>query len=171
MSNPAAYADLTQLSQNFAAASGQSFYASAHKLVNSYAQQIASTAQAYAPVRTGALRDSISVKHLSGLTAVIGPNVPYGTYQEFGTGTRGEFGGSVYIIKPRSPGGVLVFNVNGKRVVAREVHHPGIRPHPYMRPAFERVVTPFGQSLAELGGSYVKYGPHAPMSLGGAAAA
>jgi hypothetical protein len=38
-----------------------------------------------------------------------------------------------------------------------------------MRPAFERVVTPFGQSLAELGGSYVVYGPNAPKSLGRAA--
>ena len=96
---------------------------------------------------------------------MIGPTrVAYAVYQEFGTGTRGEFGGPVYEIRPRKPGGMLKFQVNGRTVYAKVVKHPGIPPHPYMRPAFERIVTPFGQSLSEVGASYVKYGQYAPAS-------
>jgi HK97 gp10 family phage protein len=158
-----AYADLSGLAENFARASGQDFRTAAADLVNSYAVQTASLAQSFAPVDTGDLRDSITIQRPSPLTAVIGPvGVAYAVYQEFGTATRGEFGGSVYEIRPKKPGGVLVFQVGGRTVYAKFVKHPGIPPHPYMRPAFERIVTPFGQSLAQLGGSYVKYGQYAP---------
>lgn len=166
----AASADLVALSQNFAAASGQPFAQAASALVSSFASQIAQMAQSMAPVKTGALRESIQIQQSGPLSATIGPQKIYGSYQEFGTATRGEFGGSAYTIRPKKPGGMLVFTIDGKKIVTRQVTHPGIRPHPYMRPAFERVVTPFGQSLAELGGSYVKYGPNAPQALGGKAA-
>lgn len=160
-----AYADLTGLANNFAVASGQSFAAAAGELVGSYAAQVASIAQSLAPVKSGALKDSITVHRPSALSAVIGPatDIHYAAYQEFGTRTRGEFGGSAYTIEPKRPGGVLVFYVNGHKVITKRVRqHPGIPPHPFMRPAFERIVTPFGQSLAELGSSYVLYGPNAP---------
>jgi HK97 gp10 family phage protein len=127
-------------------------------------------AQSMAPVKTGALRNSVSIQQSSALSATIGPNVGYGAYQEFGTASRGEFGGSAYTIRPKNPNGWLVFTIDGKKIVTKKVTHPGVRPHPYMRPAFERVITPFGQSLAELAGSYVKYGPNAPTSLQGSAA-
>jgi HK97 gp10 family phage protein len=160
-----AYADLTGLSQNFARASGQPFAQAAARLVSSYGHQVAALAQSFAPVRSGALKNSITVHFPSPLTAIIGPaeSIHYAAYQEFGTRTRGEFGGSAYEIRPKKPGGVLVFYVNGTKVVTRRVKaHPGVPPHPYLRPAFERIVTPFGRSLAELGGSYVLYGPNAP---------
>jgi len=162
-----AYADLTGLANNFAAASGQSFTAAAGELVGAYAAQVASVSQSMAPIKTGALKDSITVHRPSALTAVIGAatSLHYAAYQEFGTRTRGEFGGAAYEIVPRKPGGVLVFTVNGRKVFARKIRqHPGIPPHPFMRPSFERIVTPFGQSLAQLGKSYVIYGPHAPAS-------
>jgi HK97 gp10 family phage protein len=160
-----AYANLVGLSKNFAAASGQTFEAAAGQLVTSYGNQVTQIAQSLAPVKTGALKESITVHYPSRLTAVISPasNIGYARYQEFGTSTRGEFGGAAYEIKPKQPGGVLAFRVGGKLVITSRVkQHPGVPPHPYLRPAFERVVTPFGQSLAELGGSYVVYGPHAP---------
>lgn len=162
-----AYADLSGLSANFARASKQSFQQAASELVGSYAQQVASIAASMAPIKTGALKDSITVSHPSALTAVIGPaaRIGYARYQEFGTGTRGEFGGPAYKIEPKHPGGVLVFYINGKKIVTKKIKaHPGVPPHPFMRPAFERIVTPFGQSLAELGKSYVLYGPNAPAS-------
>jgi len=160
-----AYADLSGLANNLSAASGQSFKTAANALVESYANQIAATARAFAPIKTGALRDSIEVDLSTALRAEIGPHVPYAGFQEMGTRTRGEFGRTPYTITPKKPGGYLVFYINGKKVVTKKVTHPGIPPHPYMRPAFERVITPFGQSLAELGGSYVKYGPHSPSSI------
>jgi HK97 gp10 family phage protein len=164
--SPVAYADLSGLAENFARASGQDFRTAASDLVNSYAVQTASLAQSFAPVKSGTLRDAISIQRPDPLTAIIGPqHVDYAGYQEFGTRTRGEFGGAAYTIRPKKPGGMLKFTVNGRTVYARVVQHPGIPPHPYMRPAFERIVTPFGQSLAQLGASYVKYGQYAPTPI------
>lgn len=160
-----AYADLSGLANNFAAASGQSFQRAAADLVTSYANQVASIAQSLAPVKTGALKDSITVHRPTAMSAVIGPatSIHYAAYQEFGTRSRGEFGGPAYSIEPKRKGGLLVFTVGGKKVVTRRVKaHPGIPPHPFLRPAFERIVTPFGQGLADLGKSYVIYGPNAP---------
>jgi len=160
----AAYVDLVELSTRFAAASGQEFTKAAGQVVESYAQEVAQLAESFAPVKTGRLRQSITINKVDQLTAVVGPQVFYGTFMEFGTATRGEFGGSTYEIRPRKPGGYLRFQVGGRVVYTKLVHHPGVPPHPYMRPAVERIVTPFGQSLAELGGSYVVYGPNAPAS-------
>ena len=160
----AAFGDVSDLSARLAAASGQPFQSVAADLVGQYSVLVAQLAQAYAPVKSGKLRDTITIARPDPLTAVIGPTQPYGSFQEFGTATRGEFGGSVYEIKPRKPGGWLRFTVGGRVVYARVVHHPGIPPHSYMRPAFERVITPFGQSLAQVGASYVVYGPYAPAS-------
>ena len=48
-------------------------------------------------------------------------------------------------------------------VVARRIAaHPGIPAHPYLRPAFRAVVTGFGVGLADLGKSWIMYGPNAP---------
>lgn len=58
----------------------------AAKAVQKTAHDIAGTAQALAPVDTGALRSSIGVdSSASGLTAVIGPTVSYGPFLEYGT--------------------------------------------------------------------------------------
>lgn len=50
------------------------------------------TAQGYCPVRTGALRDSISVTMQDGdktVTAVVSAGMDYASYVEYGTGRRG----------------------------------------------------------------------------------
>lgn len=50
-----------------------------------------------------------------------------------------EFGGThSYVIRPRKPGGLLVFQGrDGSTVFAREVHRQPLPPRPYMGPALE----------------------------------
>lgn len=123
------------------------------------AQEIQQEAQTLAPIKSGRLRNSISIRYPNPMEAVVGPQVAYGVYQEFGTGERGEFGGSAYTIKPKSPGGLLVFKVGGKTVYARSVRHPGIPAHPYMRPAVEKVLGDMAGSLADKGALLITKGP------------
>jgi HK97 gp10 family phage protein len=133
----AAAADLTRLAADLSAASGQTMMESAQQIIQQAAQQVQAEAQTRAPVKSGRLRDSISIKYPGPFQAVIGPNVNYAVYQEFGTGTRGEFPTAMYEIKPKKPGGVLAFTVNGTKVFTRKVRHPGIKARPFMRPAFQ----------------------------------
>ena len=71
----------------------------------------------------------------------IGPNsqqAPYAGYVEFGT--------KPHEIRPKKPGGVLVFNVNGMKVVDPEGASPGhqgaaVRSSPHSRHGWTRLGT------------------------------
>jgi hypothetical protein len=94
-------------------------------------------------VKTGNLRQSLGVK-VSGGMVTIGPNInqaPYAGYVEFGT--------KPHVIRPKKPGGVLVFTINGQKVITRKVNHPGTQPNPYVQPAFEAWVDSLGTMAAE----------------------
>lgn len=142
----AVYADLTALAGDLAAASGINITQAAQQVIQNSAQEVQSAAQAAAPVKTGALRDSISISYPEPLTAIIGPKVEYGVYQEYGTGSRGEFPGSPYEIRPKKPGGYLVWKSRNGRVFARKVVHPGVRGKAYMRKGFTRA---FGDRMVD----------------------
>lgn len=141
---PAAFADVSQLAADLHKASGQHTHDAAAGLIRSAASQIQSVAQEMAPKRTGALASSITVRFAGPLTAVIGPTEFYGVFQEFGT--KGP-----YTIKPKRPDGYLVFEVNGTKVFARQVTHPGIRAHPFMRPATQQVIDNMTGDMADTG--------------------
>ena len=112
------------------------------------AEQIATRMRELAPVKTGALRNSIRIISQPGKVQ-IGPfGIPYAAYQEFGTGTRGEFKGHMYEIRPKKAEN-LVFRVNGRWVSTKLVRHPGIPAHPYARPAAREVLGNFGPELAQ----------------------
>ncbi len=98
----AASADLRSLAADLEQASGMGIDRAAAEVVRAAASGIQGQAQQFAPVRTGALRSSIQVTMTGPTSATIGPTVPYGPYQEFGTGTRGEFPGPMYVIR-RAP--------------------------------------------------------------------
>lgn len=142
----AATADLRQLSANLAAASGGNFTATAAQLVRNAAVAVQQDAQSRAPRRTGTLASSIAIAFTGPLTAIIGPKVAYGAFQEFGTASRGEFHGSPYVILPKR-GRYLVFEVKGQKVFAKKVVHPGIPHHPYMRPAVANQLQIMGEAL------------------------
>jgi len=160
-STNAVTADLINLIDDLKIASGEDIEREAGQIIAQTAQRVASVSRAKAPKKTGKLANSIHVRYLSPLSVEVGPNVDYGVFQEFGTGTRGEFPTAMYQIKPKKPGGVLVFQVDGKTVFARVVNHPGIPPHPYMRPAFEEVLGDTATKLIESGLAQITKGPNA----------
>ena len=80
-----------------------------------------------APSRTGRLRRSIQASIKIGkeyAEIVVGPTVSYAMFVEFGT--------RPHIIRPVYAR-YLRFEVAGRIVFAREVHHPGTRPNPFVR--------------------------------------
>lgn len=95
------------------------------------------------PVKTGQLRQSLGIK-VSGDKVIIGPNTtqaPYAGYVEFGT--------KAHTIRPKKPGGVLVFNIGGTKVFTTKVNHPGTKAQPYVAPAFQAWVDSLGTMAAE----------------------
>lgn len=161
---------LEQLSKDLAAASGDKFKDVAKNLVLDAANQTQQFAQAYAPVRTGALRESIHIiLSDGGLTAIVMTDVPYAVYVEFGTGVRGEFPGHPITIHAKS-GGYLRFQVNGRWVYAKKVVNPGMAPRPFMRPAAERAALPLADNLGNQAVLFIVQGPNAPETLNNAPA-
>ncbi len=65
--------------------------------------------------QTGVLRNSIHVRQLDEASFLIGTNVVYAPYLEFGTGKYGPMG-RPYLILPKKQGGVLAFSgTKGKK--------------------------------------------------------
>lgn len=158
----AASADLTALARDLANASGIAMVAAAQQVIQSAAVEVQMAAQAAAPVKTGALRDSITISYPEPTTAIIGPKVDYGVYQEFGTGSRGEFGGQPYTIRPKKPGGYLVWKGKNGQVFARKVTHPGVRGKAYMRKGLTRALgDKIVSRLMETGALLITKGPNA----------
>jgi HK97 gp10 family phage protein len=77
-------------------------------------------------VDTGRLRASIT-HQVRGNTAIIGTNVQYAPYLEFGTGIYAEGGGG------RRTG--WFYKYEGKKRERRVYFTRGSRPHPFLRPA------------------------------------
>lgn len=145
----AAYAELSNIAQALKAAH-QDVGKESERLLDETADNIKELMIALAPKRTGRLAQSIAVIAAKG-QRIIGPQgVPYAVYQEFGTASRGEFGGPTYIIKPVRAEN-LVFQVNGKWVTTKEVRHPGIPPHPFARPAAKAAIEGLSSQYLELG--------------------
>lgn len=82
--------------------------------------------QAEAPTKTGRLRGSIVAKDESGGVGFY--SVRYGRYVNDGT--------RPHTIIPRTAR-VLVFQVGGKTVFARQVNHPGTKANPFVRRALD----------------------------------
>ena len=146
----AASADLRSLAIRMSSAGGD-INIIASNLIKDTAKEIQSVAQSLSPVKSGALRRSITINYETATRAVIGPHVIYGPFQEFGTGSRGEFPTGPYTIKPKN-GKVLAFKVaGGKTVFTREVKHPGIKAQTYTRPAIKRVIDTIAPELSKQG--------------------
>lgn len=78
-------------------------------------------------VKTGALRDSIHMRHTStsrGQQLWIGSEKSYAYLHHQGT--------KPHMIVPKKPGGVLKFSGKGGVVITTSVMHPGTRANPYL---------------------------------------
>jgi HK97 gp10 family phage protein len=135
-------ADISQLAQALNETAKMSGFTTQQVLIQS-ANHILAEMEARVPVKTGKLRGSLGIRvHTD--SVIIGPNeniAPYAGYVEFGT--------KPHEIRPKTRGGVLVFYINGKKIVTRKVNHPGTQPQPYVRPAFEAWVDSLGTMAAE----------------------
>lgn len=153
----AASADLRRLADNLSHASGMGIQQAAAQVVKDTAEKVKNLATDLAPKKTGKLAASIRIVYVSPVEAHIGPTVYYGPFQEFGTASRGEFGGAPYKIRPKRAER-LTFKVDGKWVSAKEVTHPGVPAHPYMRPALEQALGPAAGELARRGSLLITRG-------------
>lgn len=104
------------------------------------AMVIETEAKQRAPRKTGTLirsiHSEITKQDASQAAAAVGTNVEYGSHVEYGTGIHGPTGQPI-LIRPRRPGGALRFQIGDRVVFARQVRNPGMRPRPFLEPAFD----------------------------------
>ena len=158
MNESVIYFDISALVSDLKTVSELSTEQITENVLQDIGSKIVAEAKQRSPVKTGHLRDSISYIVQDG-TLKIEASATYADYIEFGTGSRGEFNGSPYVIKPKKRGGVLVFKVGGQTVFARKVTHPGIKAQPYLRPAAMEVMGPLLEKLADRGQALIVKGP------------
>jgi Bacteriophage HK97-gp10, putative tail-component len=93
---------------------------------------VLSRARALAPVKTGALRNSISMSMGSEggeVSADISASAPYALFVHEGTGPHMIYGHPF-----------LAFQGRSGLVITRAVHHPGTRPQPFLADALDAAV-------------------------------
>lgn len=114
-------------------------------LLDTYAVRIQELAQQNAPVDTGLLRSQIKILRSPGKIVIgVDPEVvDYAGFQEYGTT-------GPYTIEPKN-GKALAFNSGGKMVIVRKVTHPGVKAHPYIRPALQQFLRELGPAAADVG--------------------
>lgn len=115
------------------------------RFINRYSREVAVEAQALAAARlhrrTGRYAGGFKVKvdrgapgegfkfTISNNVTGLNPRRPYSYAGVI------EHGSRPHVIRPRDPNGFLMFTINGKKIVTREVHHPGTRPRHILRDA------------------------------------
>lgn len=168
-SNTAASVNVAKLAKDLAAASGQPFQLVAAGLVSSAVNQVLTYAQAYAPRRSGRLGNSFGSSN-TGLTGSVWNSAPYAGYDEFGTGTRGEFPGKPIVITPKRAKYLRFTTKDGRVVYAKRVVNPGMAPRPFMRPAVERIALPFATKIGDSAVAMIVMGPNHPETMANAPA-
>lgn len=166
MSQVVGMVDLTNLSQDLTQAVGGSVVTNTKMLVASVTAQVEFLAHAYAPVRSGELRGSITSYPINnGMGGVVTASSRHASFVEFGTGIRGEFPGHVIIIRPRAAKYLKFKGRDGRWHYAKQVRNPGMAPRPFLRPALERAVVPLAQGLGDIAVLSIVKGPKAPETL------
>ena len=144
---PASTADLTALSASIAKSRREAPKV-VDQVLNDAANKIMARMVQLAPKRTGRLAQSITIQSEPGRYTIGPVGVEYAVYQEYGTATRGEFGGQPYVIKPVRAD-KLTFQINGKWISTKMVIHPGIKAHPFARPAMREYIDSLPKDVAD----------------------
>jgi len=117
------------------------------KFLRRSGERIAELMREKAPVRTGRLRQSITVR-LETEKVTVGPAVPYAPYVEYGT--------KPHIIRPVNAK-ALAFEVGGTTVFAKLVRHPGFAGRFFARGAYEQFMTEAPEYARELMENYWRF--------------
>lgn len=161
VNEPVIYFDITALVRDLKQVSELTTEQITENVLQDIGKEITINAQQRAPVKTGKLRQSIHY-FVRGGTLTIDASAEYAPFIEFGTGSRGEFPGKPYVIKPKK-GKYLVFKAGGKTIYTKQVTHPGIAAQPYLRPAAIDVMGPLLDKLAERGQALIVKGPNSAL--------
>jgi len=121
--------------------SGKDAEATTQEVLIRSANYLLTEMQVRAPVDSGALRASLGVRVEGDNRIIIGPDVPYAGFVEFGT--------KPHKIKPKSPGGVLAFQAGGSTVFARVVNHPGTKAQPFVQDSFDAWAKSVGPEIEQ----------------------
>lgn len=101
-------------------------------------------AQKRVPVDTGNLKNTIGQDFDDdGMGFEAGPTANYGADVEYGT--------QAHEIRPRDAKALHWVDSEGRDMFRRRVWHPGTRPQPYMRPAFDEAVKPIDNVMGQVG--------------------
>lgn len=122
-------------------------------ILGSWQTKTVGYAKILAPHRSAHLEMSIHKGELTEKRATVEASAPYAAAQELGSGLHGP-NHSYYIIKPvkgkwlawggaRRLTGSLRKGAKADHF-AKVVHHPGVKPHPYLAPASERALKEVG---------------------------
>ena len=131
-------ADITKLADALRATARQSEVTTQQVLVES-ANFLLTEMEVRVPVDTGELRESLGVR-VEPKRVLVGPSAKHAPYVEFGTGP--------HVIKAKS-GKALAFKVNGRIIYRKQVHHPGTKAQPFVRPAYDAWKESLGPKVAE----------------------
>lgn len=154
VSSTVATADLTALATRLRKAH-QGVAEASEQLLDETATSVYELMLQLAPVDTGRLKASIRIVAAPGIRTIGPQGVDYATFQEFGTGIRGEFPTKTYIIRPRDENGTLTFQIDGRWVSTKEVRHPGIPPNPFVRPAAHQSLDSLEQRYEQMGAGLI----------------
>ncbi|MEM3386278.1 MAG: HK97 gp10 family phage protein [Nitrososphaerales archaeon] len=99
-------------------------------ILRKYVEAASSIASRLAPKRTGRLSSSIKWVREGELNYLIGSQLNYAPYIEFGT--------KPHIIRPRAAK-ALLFRAGSSTYFAKSAKHPGFRERPFLRPAISEV--------------------------------
>ena len=158
MAEPVVYLDIKDLVKDLSTISQMSTEQITENVLSDIGRSIAELARQKAPRDTGALASSIGYE-VVGDRLTIEVKVPYGMYQEFGTGSRGEFSGSSYEIRPKNAK-YLKFQAGGRTIYTKKVTHPGVKAQPFLRPAVTESMGPLFDKLADRGQAMILKGPN-----------
>ena len=160
--DPVFYFDVTELANDLSTISELTPAQITENILQDVGSRIVDNARQRAPKKTGKLSSSITYKVTNGTKLEVDVSVPYGTYQEFGTGTRGEYPGRPYIITPKQAK-VLRFTAGGQTIYTKRVNHPGIPARPYLRPAAQEELGTLLDKLSEKGQAMIVKGPNSAL--------
>lgn len=133
--------DLTDMIGHLQAAAGSDTEKATERVIHMLGDEIALLASVYAPVDTGELANSIHAIH-GPMSTQVKADALYAAYVEFGTWSHNLFNPKqgTYEIRPVR-GSTLKFTTSDGRVVhTKVVHHPGVKPQPFLGPAHDAVM-------------------------------